>query len=114
MYNCSALSENWENRGFHNGLHAREMARTHAAVCASLWDIARKRYNVAPEQLLWTGLNEPHLWADEPPALTAIYYEEFMKILHTLGLFAMVLNFGVGWPGNAGVTDAPPIWSPLS
>lgn len=106
------VSENFGKRGFTDRAQAREMGRAHAAILGNLWSIIRGRYNVAPEQLLWTGLNEPNVWGSEPPELTATYYAEFTRRMHAQGLSVMVLNFGVGWPGNDGVRDAPPIWQP--
>lgn len=61
-------------------------------------------------RLLFEGLNEPQLWAGEPPAWTATYYVAFLVGLHNYNLHGVVGNFGVGWPGNGGVADAPPEW----
>lgn len=107
------VSENWESRGFRDAAHARETAQGHAAYLGRLWNEVRKRYpDVPPERIVWEGLNEPHEWSDEPAALTAIYYAEFVQRMAVQGLQTVALNIGVGWPGNGGVTDAPPIWQP--
>lgn len=106
------LSENWGARGFTSRAQAQQMGRDHAAYLGKLWNIIRTRYQVAPEQLLWCGINEPNVWGSEPPELTAAYYGELMRRMHVMGLLVLALSFGVGWPGNGGVTDAPPIWAP--
>ncbi|MGQ9768793.1 MAG: SpoIID/LytB domain-containing protein [Anaerolineae bacterium] len=107
------VSENWESRGFRDAAHARETAQGHAAYLGRLWNEVRKKYpHLAPERLLWEGLNEPREWGDEPAALTAIYYSEFVRRMAAQGLRTVALNLGVGWPGNGGVQDAPPIWAP--
>jgi len=108
------VSENYENRGIVDLEHARDMAHDHVSRLMSAWGIIRTRYPVAPEQLLWTGLNEPHIWpwGDEQPEHTAEYYKTFMKLMHAQGHNVMTLNIGVGWPGNE-VEDGPPIWAPF-
>lgn len=109
-------SENF-NRGRHiaDANAAIVEGKQHAAhLISKLWPIAHDRYGARANQLLWTGLNEPNVWSTEPPNLTAIYYQTFLDELHIAGLNGMVLNLGVGWPGNGGVKDAPPIWAPFS
>ena len=107
------VSENWEQRGFRDAASAREMANGHAAYLGRLWNEVRKRWPEAtPERVLFEGLNEPHEWSDEPAYLTAIYYAEFVRRMAAQGLRTVALNIGVGWPGNGGVKDAPPIWKP--
>ena len=107
------LSENWNSRGFRDLAHARDTAQGHAAYLGRLWNEVRKRYaGIEPGRILWEGLNEPHEWSDEPAVLTAAYYAEFVQRMAVQGLRTVALNIGVGWPGNGGVTDAPPIWKP--
>jgi len=50
---------------------------------------------VSRARLLFEGLNEPQLWANEPPDLTARYYQAFLSGLHGYGLHGVVGNFGV-------------------
>jgi len=107
------LSENYGNRSLPDNTTATNVARRHTAfIINTLWPIARDRYKARANQLLWTGLNEPQVWSTEPPEQVAVYYQVFLDELHKAGLNGMVLNFGVGWPGNGGIKDAPPIWSP--
>ena len=64
-----------------------------------------------PRSRLWfEGLNEPMVWSVEPPAQVASYYRAFLIGLHARNLRGVVGNFGVGWPGNGGVQDAPVQW----
>ena len=65
---------------------------------------------VAQNRMVFEGLNEPQLWANEPPDLVARYYKAFLGRLHDYGLHGVVGNFGVGWPGNGGVQDALVDW----
>lgn len=81
--------------------HAQAHART-AAWC--------KAQGVDPARLIFEGLNEPLLWATEPPELVARYEAARLKEAHRLGLRCVIGNFGVGWPGNGGVQDAPVQW----
>lgn len=107
------VSENWESRGFRDPAHAKETAQGHAAYLGRLWNEVRKQYpSVTPDRVLWEGLNEPHEWSDEPAVLTAVYYAEFIARMAVQGLRTVALCLGVGWPGNGGITDAPPIWAP--
>jgi len=107
------MSENWEERGFSSVLHARGMGVSHALKCRELanWIRAsdpRRDMNT----VVFPGLNEPHVWKDEPPELTAEYYAAFLRALHSYDLHGVALNLGVGWPANAGY-DMPPIWEPF-
>jgi hypothetical protein len=107
------LSENYGRRALPDDATTIAIAKQHAGfIVNTLWPIARDRYRARPDQLLWTGLNEPQVWSTEPPEQTALYYQVFLDELHKAGLNGMVLNFGVGWPGNGGIKDAPPIWTP--
>jgi len=81
----------------------------HAAICQAMAQYCESR-GVNRSRLLFEGLNEPQLWANEPPDLTARYYRAFLVGLHGFGLYGVVGNFGVGWPGNGGVADTPPQW----
>jgi hypothetical protein len=82
----------------------------HAAACDRMAAYCVGR-GIPRARLLFEGLNEPQLWAGEPPALTARYYHSFITRLHAYDLHGVVGNFGVGWPGNGGVAEAPPQWS---
>jgi hypothetical protein len=86
-----------------------QIGADHAATCQRMAQYCESQ-GAARSRLLFEGLNEPQLWANEPPALTARYYKAFLSGLHGYGLHGVVGNFGVGWPGNGGVNDAPPEW----
>lgn len=81
----------------------------HAAVCNRMAQYCESK-GVPRSRLLFEGLNEPQLWANETPTMTAEYYATFLNGLHQYGLHGVVGNFGVGWPGNGGVQDAPVQW----
>ncbi len=97
-----------EEHGF--AIAPAELARRHAETCntTATWCEAR---GVPRSRLLFEGLNEPHLWADDLPAATAAYYAAFLRGLHGYGLHGVIGNFGVGWPGNGGVQDAAVDWA---
>lgn len=82
----------------------------HAAICNRMAAYCESK-GVSRTRLLFEGLNEPQLWANEPPAMVARYYKSFLNGLHGFGLHGVVGNFGVGWPGNGGVAEAPPLWA---
>jgi hypothetical protein len=86
-----------------------QVGADHAAACQRMAQYCESK-GVTRSRLLFEGLNEPQLWANEPPDLTARYYKAFLAGLHGYGLHGVVGNFGVGWPGNGGVNDAPPQW----
>jgi hypothetical protein len=86
-----------------------QVGTEHAAACQRMAQYCESK-GVARSRLLFEGLNEPQLWANEPPALVARYYKSFLSGLHGYNLHGVVGNFGVGWPGNGGVNDAPPEW----
>jgi hypothetical protein len=86
-----------------------QVGAEHAATCQRMAQYCESK-GVARNRLLFEGLNEPQLWANEPPDLTARYYKAFLVGLHGYNLHGVVGNFGVGWPGNGGVNDAPPQW----
>lgn len=89
-----------ENIGYQHAQTCHEMA----LYCAS--------QGIPLSRLIFEGLNEPQLWTDgERPELLARYYLAFLKGLHTFNLRGCVGNFGVGWPGNGGVQDAPVDWA---
>jgi hypothetical protein len=88
---------------------SRAGGHRHAAACQRMAQYCESK-GVARSRLLFEGLNEPQLWANEPPDLTARYYKSFLSGLHGYNLHGVVGNFGVGWPGNGGVNDAPPGW----
>lgn len=86
-----------------------QVGAEHAAACQRMAQYCESK-GVSRSRLVFEGLNEPQLWANEPPDLTARYYKAFLSGLHGYGLHGVVGNFGVGWPGNGGVADAPPLW----
>jgi murein DD-endopeptidase MepM/ murein hydrolase activator NlpD len=104
------LSENNGNRNL-RACDPVNLGRVHALTCRVMADYCGSK-GIADGRLLFEGLNEPQVWADEPPELVAAYYKAFLGQLHAYGLHGVVLNFGVGWPGNGGITDAAPIWAP--
>ena len=81
----------------------------HAATCQQMALYCESK-GVPRSRLLFEGLNEPTLWAGEPPEWIAAYYRAFLIGLHGYGLRGVAGNFGVGWPGNGGVQDAPVAW----
>jgi hypothetical protein len=84
--------------------------KQHADACKRMADYCESQ-GVFRLRLLFEGLNEPQLWAGEAPDLTARYYKAFLLGLHGYGLHGVVGNFGVGWPGNGGIQDAPVDWN---
>ncbi len=56
------------------------------------------------------GLNEPMFWSIEPPAAVARLERRRLELMHAAGLNSVVLNAGVGWPGNGGGDGAPVQW----
>lgn len=82
----------------------------HAAICNRIAQWCEGR-GVPRSRLVFEGLNEPMLWSVEPPAQVARYYRQFLISLHGYNLRGVAGNFGVGWPGNGGVQDAPVQWS---
>lgn len=71
-------------------------------------------HGITSDRLLFEGINEPMFWSTEPPALVARYEAARLREAHKLGLHLVVLNAGVGWPGNGGVADAPVDWAPFA
>ena len=65
---------------------------------------------VSRQRLVFEGLNEPQLWSTEPPHLVARYEKARLVEMHKRNLCSVVGNFGVGWPGNGGVQNAPVQW----
>lgn len=107
------LSENWAQRGIRDAAHAAEMGRGHADVCRRIADWIRAADPARDlRRVVFTGLNEPHVWSDEPPDLTALYYAAFARRLHEHGLCAGLLSLSVGWPANTG-PHTPPVWGPF-
>ena len=101
----------------HNGMVLEGLASIpetvgaeHAVFCNGVAQWAEAR-GIVRSRLLFEGLNEPMLWSTEPPATVAAYYAAFLKGLHGYGLHGVCGNFGVGWPGNGGVQDAPVEWA---
>jgi hypothetical protein len=89
---------------------AEQIGAQHAATCRQMADYCAAQ-GVGPERLVFEGLNEPQVWtAGEAPEAVARYYRAFIMGLHDYGLHGVVGNFGVGWPGNGGVQDAPVDW----
>lgn len=99
------LSENYEQRGLRDAVQARAMAQAHV-------DVIRRIDATLPAGLprVYETLNEPHLWSDEPPELYAVYAQEALIYAHQHGMHLVIGLFGVGWPGNGGVQDAPVQW----
>jgi hypothetical protein len=107
------ISENWNVRGIADKAAALSMAETHAAAYIDLIsNICADFPKTELGRLAVEGLNEPQEWSTEPAELVAAYYANFGKLMHKAGARVVYLNIGVGWPGNHGVTDAPPDWRP--
>jgi hypothetical protein len=101
------MSENYGVRSLPN---PATTGTEHAAACKRMADYLAGK-GVPASRLLFEGLNEPQVWNEaESPAKVAAYYKAFLLGLHSYGLHGVVGNFGVGWPGNGGVADAPPQW----
>ena len=81
--------------------HAALAVRIAAFLKAKGFDLQRVRFE---------GLNEPLIWSVEPPELLARYERQRLILLHKAGLNGEAGNFGVGWPGNGGVQNAPVQW----
>lgn len=60
------------------------------------------------------GVNEPELWAKNPPSWVAQYEAARLKAMHADGLRAVVGNLNVGWPADYGLKDSPPNWEPFA
>lgn len=106
------MSEGFGNRSFVNIPDAQAQAARDVDVCRQMAEYAKTTYGIAGTRLLFEGRNEPMVWSTEPPELTSAYYARFLVGLHSLGLFGVILNLGVGWPGNDG-EGHPPIWGPF-
>jgi hypothetical protein len=100
---------NWTSSAVSGSASPEQVGVEHAATCQRMAQYCESK-GVARGRLLFEGLNEPQLWANEPPDKVARYYKSFLAGLHGYGLRGVVGNFGVGWPGNGGVADAPPAW----
>lgn len=92
--------------------NATQCGKQHAEINAAIGQkLASNGINL--NNLYFEYLNEPQLWSVEPPGLYAIYATAVLERAHQLGIRTLIGNFGVGWPGNGGVQDAPPIWAPF-
>jgi len=108
------ISENlkWGGRGLRDRQHALEIADRHAD---EWWRILSKN-SLWDDKLAVEGLNEPMIWANEPPELVAAYYARLAQRLAAAQIRVVALNLGVGWPGNGQPQeppDSPPIWKPF-
>jgi hypothetical protein len=79
-------------------------------------DIARQiagrlRAQGYPLNRFWfEGINEPMFWSVEPQEPVARLERKRLQLMHAAGLNSVVLNAGVGWPGNGGVSNTPVQW----
>lgn len=61
---------------------------------------------------LWEGINEPPVWNGQDYINRLVDYElERCRLLAVRGLGAVVLNLGVGWPGE--LPDRTIVWEPF-
>lgn len=60
-------------------------------------------------RLLFEGPNEYPVWSHGYDGLARLEAAR-LRGLHANGLFGVVSNLGVGWPGNTG-KDMPPVWA---
>jgi len=60
-------------------------------------------------RLLFEGPNEYPVWSHGYDGLARLEAAR-LRGLHSNGLFGVVSNLGVGWPGNTG-KDTPPVWA---
>lgn len=108
------LSEGYGQRGWGTLREATKAGYEDANACRRMADYLNG-LGIADERLLFEGRNEPEVWTDgESPKKVDAYYKAFVARLHEHGLHGVILNLGVGWPGNGGVTDAPPDWAPFA
>lgn len=63
---------------------------------------------ISRSRLLFEGPNEYPVWAHGYAGLARLEKAR-LRGLHAAGLRGVVVNLGVGWPGNTG-PDAPPVW----
>jgi hypothetical protein len=63
---------------------------------------------VSRSRLLFEGPNEFPVWQHGYDGLARLEAARLAG-LHKAGLWGVVCNLGVGWPGNTG-TDTPPVW----
>ncbi len=108
------LSENYqEGRVLVDVADAQNKGRSAgvAAMRTAEWCEAR---GINRSRLLFCGLNEPQVYAGEPPPLLAAYEVARLEVLHRWNVRGVVCNFGVGWPGNDGTTGGLPIWGPYA
>jgi hypothetical protein len=79
-------------------------------------DVARQmadrlRSQGYPMSRFWfEGINEPMFWSVEPPEAVARLERRRLALMHAARLNSVVLNAGVGWPGNGGVQGAAVQW----
>lgn len=71
-----------------------------AAYCAT--------QGIGKERLLFEGPNEYPVWAQGYAGLARLEKRR-LELMHRVGLWSVVSNLGVGWPGNSG-PDTPPEW----
>jgi hypothetical protein len=107
------MSEGYGNRSFIDVADAQAQAVRDVNECRVMTGYIQDQYGIASSRLLFEGRNEPMVWSTEPPPLTAAYYAKFLTELHKYGLRGVALNLGVGWPGNDGTPEAPPLWKPF-
>lgn len=63
---------------------------------------------ISRNRLLFEGPNEYPVWAHGYAGLARLEKAR-LRGLHAAGLRGVVVNLGVGWPGNTG-PDTPPVW----
>jgi len=108
------ISENlkWGGRGLRDRRHALEIADRHTEE----WLRILNKNNLRGDKIAVEGLNEPMVWAEEPPELVAAYYARLTANMASSRVRVVALNLGVGWPGNGQPVeppDSPPIWKPF-
>ena len=94
------------------------LGRKHAGQLIELAAKLKAKYGLSDDdarRILYEGINEPKLWTqDEAPERTAEYYSALVETAGAAGVRIVALNAGIGWPGNHGVYNAPPDWTPYS
>jgi hypothetical protein len=108
------ISENlkWGGRGLRDRRHALEIADRHTEE----WLHILNKNSLRSDKIAVEGLNEPRVWADEPPELVAAYYARLAQNMANAQIRVVALNLGVGWPGNGQPEkppNSPPIWQPF-
>lgn len=88
---------------------------SHADADAQMWaemlQQAQQRGLALPNNVIFCGLNEPHVWTNLDQAIQ--YYVSYLDTLKSHSLRGLALSLSVGWPANTG-PDTPVNWAPYA